>query len=364
MRPVADPLHVLHLDSADGYRGGQKQIRTLVAGLRRYAEVRQTVAVPTGAPLIGEITTLGVPVVGVPWSSPMDVRTLRRLAALLKGRCDVIHAHDSHALQISLAALGLRGGRTGVVASRRVSFPIRSPAVWRRADLVLAVSSSVRAGLLARGLEKRRVRVVHDGVDPDSDPRTRPGALRAALGLNGVAPLIGAIGALDHQKDHATFVRAAANAVRSGERQATFAVFGEGPERPGLEALISESGLDGRFLLPGHVPQAASSVADLDVFVMSSTVEGLGSAALEAMVAGIPVVLTAGGGLTDIAGEMPVIQPGDHAALSAQIVAMLTDPDARAARRTAGLDRARVFSANRMVHRTLQCYEVLRARAR
>lgn len=360
MSRVAAPLHVLHLDSADGYRGGQKQVRTLVAGLRRFAHIRQAVVAPVGAPLLAEVERFGVPAAPLRWTSPTDPRALHRLTAILRSRWDVVHAHDSHGLQLSLLALGLRGGGTRVVASRRVSFPVRSPAVWRRADLVLAVSSSVRAGLLERGLERRRVRVVHDGVDPEACPRARPGALREALGMDGSGPLVGALGALDRQKDHATFLRAAAAAVGSGETEATYAVFGEGPERVRLESAVSELGLEGRFHLPGHVADAAASLGDLDVFVMSSTVEGLGSSALEAIAAGVPVVLTAGGGLTDVAGDIPVVPPGAHRALADAITRLLADPEARAERRAAGLGRAKAFTAQRMVSRTIQCYEMLR----
>jgi glycosyltransferase involved in cell wall biosynthesis len=356
---VEYPLHVLHIDSADEYRGGQNQVRTLVAGLRRFPHVRQLVAAPVGAPLLEEVEALAVPVASLRWTSPADIRGMHGLARLLRGHWDVLHAHDSHALQLALIGLGLTGAGTRVVASRRVSFPIRSPAVWRRADLVLAVSSSVRNSLLEKGLERRRVRVVHDGVDPVSRPCPRPGALRNALGMDGTRPLVGALGALDRQKDHATFLRAAAAAIRTGESEATYAVFGEGPERARLESVVAELGLDGRFLLPGHIPNAAASLGDLDVFVMCSTVEGLGSSALEAIAAGVPAVLTAGGGLTDVAGEIPVIPPGDHQALADSLARLLADAVARAERRAAGLARARSFTAARMVERTLQCYEVL-----
>jgi glycosyltransferase involved in cell wall biosynthesis len=95
---------------------------------------------------------------------------------------------------------------------------------------------------------------------------------------------------------------------------------------------------------------------------MCSTVEGLGSSALEAIAAGVPTVLTAGGGLTDVAGEIPVIPPADHQALADSLTRLIADPVARAERRAAGLARARSFTAARMVERTLQCYEVLATR--
>ncbi|WP_301676509.1 glycosyltransferase family 4 protein [Methanoculleus methanifontis] len=72
-------------------------------------------------------------------------------------------------------------------------------------------------------------------------------------------------------------------------------IVGDGPERPALERLARDLGLDGAVTFTGFLPDYDSVVAAMKasrVFVLPSTREGFGIAALEAMACGIPVVTT------------------------------------------------------------------------
>ncbi|MCM2465214.1 glycosyltransferase family 4 protein [Methanoculleus oceani] len=72
-------------------------------------------------------------------------------------------------------------------------------------------------------------------------------------------------------------------------------VVGDGPERPALEALARDLGLDGAVTFTGFLPDHDAVIAAMKasrVFVLPSTREGFGIAALEAMACGLPVVTT------------------------------------------------------------------------
>jgi glycosyltransferase involved in cell wall biosynthesis len=233
---------------------------------------------------------------------------------------------------------------------------MRSPWMWRRPARVIAVSRAIRDAMASQGIETSRIRVVHDGVQVPSEDALRPGELRRRARVPREAPLVGAVAALVPDKGHASFIRAAAK-VLSKRPDARFAVFGEGSERSRLEALIGELGVGERVILAGYAPDAALSLADLDVFVHPSLREGLGTACLEAMVAGVPVALTSAGGLADIAGDvMPTVAPDDPAALSVEILRLLDDPELKARRSDVGRTRAHQFSVERLVDKTLDCY--------
>jgi glycosyltransferase involved in cell wall biosynthesis len=371
---VPDLPAVLHVDAAREWRGGQSQARLLVSELARRG-LEQALAARPESRLAAEVAALGVRVVPLRWRAGLDPAAVVGLArALGAGGWDVVHAHSSHALQASLLALALAGGRSALVGSRRLDFPLRSPAVWRRADVVLAVSVAVRDVLVTGGLEPARVRVVHDGVDlretalrtvPGQDARFgsgAPGRLRRAAGAGPGDLLVGTAGALVGHKDHATLLEAAAVVVRD-RPEARFVVAGEGPLRPELERLAGRLGLGSRLSLPGHLPDVAGSLGDLDLFVLSSSGEGLASASLEAMAAGVPVVLTRAGGLADVAGDvLPSVPPGDPAALAEAILRLLADPEARARVARAGRERVRAFSAVAMAERTLDAYRAVSER--
>ncbi len=355
---------VLHVDAAREWRGGQNQVRLLAAGLRERG-IEQALAVRPDSRLARECRALGVGVVGLRWRAALDPAAVWGLAReMARGRWNVVHAHSSHALQAALLGMSLAGTRAALVASRRLDFPLRSRAVWRRADLVLAVSGPVRRLLLEAGLEPARVRVIHDGVEMVARGPEPEGNLRRAAGAAAGELLVGTAGALVGHKDHATLLRAAALVLRSrpGTR---FVIAGEGPERASLERLAAELGLEGRLALPGHVPDAARHLAELDLFVMSSSGEGLGSASLEAMAAGVAVVLTTAGGLVDVAGEgIPAVPPADPGALAAAMLELLADRDARDRVARVGLERVRGFSARAMADRTLEAYAAALRRGR
>jgi len=361
---ISSPLTVLHVDSAREYRGGQNQARLLMAGLAATGSIRQALVARASSRLAREAADLDVQVHPTPWRAAVDHRALLALGRCLGEGWDVVHAHDGHALQSVLVARAFTGVGSAMVAARRVEFPVRRMFIWQRADLVLAVSRRTREVLVAQGIDRRRVEVVYSGIDP-RDVVAPPGhdaarALRVAGSAAGDQVLVAAIGALSSSKDHATFVRAAA-ILAPGYPHVRFAVFGEGPERAKLERLVREHGLDGVFRLPGRFPDAARALHGVDVFVMPSKKEGLGTACIEAMQAGRPVVATSAGGLGELAvdGAFRPVAPGDPAALAAELEPLLADREARERAGEAALRGARRFSATAMVERTLRAYRAL-----
>ena len=355
------PLRVLHIDSASEYRGGQNQARLLIRALRETTDLRQGLVASRGSRLVEEAASLGIDVRPVAWQAAIDPRPVLRIRREMRAGWDLVHAHDSHGLQTALAARMLAGGGVPIVASRRVAIPMRSPSTWRRADAIIAVSEPVRSMLRAQGIDDARIRVIHSGVSTEELAPSLPGRLREAASVAPAVPFVGAVGALTREKGHAWFVRAAAQVTREFP-DARFAVFGEGPERQALVRLATSLGLQDRVAFPGRIEQIGRSLADLDLFVMPSLSEGLGTVAVEAMLAGCPVVLSGAGGLAELAGdELPAIPPGDVAALAAEISRLLADRAARSLLAKRASARGAQFTVERMMHATLDLYRKVAA---
>lgn len=361
---ITPSLTVLHVDSAREYRGGQNQARLLMAGLEGRSDVRQALLAGAGSRLARMAADMGVTVFEVPWVAATDAHALRALRAHLSDDWDVVHAHDGHAVQAVLLSRAISGGRTRIVASRRVDFPPRTPSMWRRADLIIAVSHAIKAALLARGIDRRRIAVVHSGIDPvELEPVAdgpTAGDLRAAARAGPEHLLVAAVGALVPHKDHRTLVRAAAQ-LRERWPSTRFAVFGEGPERAALQHQVDEAGLTDRFVLPGQVDGLARVLSDIDVFAMPSRKEGLGTACIEAMMSGRPIVATSAGGLAELAaaGAFRPLPAEDPDALAGEIERLLGSVDARAEAEDAARRSAAQFTAEAMVRGTLRCYRVV-----
>lgn len=334
------------------------QVRLLVDGLAGEPGIEQAVATLSASRLEAECRELGVPVIPLPMTAGGDPRALRVLARYARSRWDVHHAHDGKALEMLLYIQALDGSNTPLVATRRFAVAPSVPRRWRRASLVLATSRSARDGLVRAGIEPNRIAVVPHGIDAEAPVAEESGTLREAIGALPEHRLVASFTALSRHRDHTTLLRAAKLLV--GRRpDVRFAVLGRGPERPRIEDLVELYGLAGRLCLPGYLPDARRYMGDLDVFVMPAFHEELTSACLEAMVAGIPVVMPS----TDVAadeggGPGPVrVPPEDPEALADAIEALLDD----GARWREAVRRGRAFArrhgAGSLVARTLRAYE-------
>lgn len=355
--PSARRLRVLHVDSGQEWQSVRDQVRLLVDGLSREPDVEQAVATLAASRLEAECEELGVPVIPLPLTRGGDPRALQALARYTRSSWDVHHAHDGKALEMLLYIQALDGSNTPLVATRRFGVAPSVPQRWRRASLVLASSRSARNGLARAGVEPNRIAVVPNGVDAEAPVAEEKGALRNAIGASPEHRLVASFTALSRHRDHTTLLRAA-KLIVSRRADARFAVLGRGPERPMIEDLVELYGLAGRVCLPGYLPDARRYMVDLDVFVMPAFHEELTSACLEAMAAGVPVVMpSAAASDGDDGGPGPVrVPPEDPEALAGAIERLLEDEGRRREAVRRGRAFARRHGAGSLVARTLRAY--------
>ena len=321
----------------------------LLRELNVLGEWAQLLVTGRGTTLARVASEGGIPVAGTPWRFGLDPRAV---ALALRGISSaasrsVVHVHDSHALALGIVAARL--ARVPLIATRR-STTVAGPA-WRVPDRVLAISGAVREALLAAGVSHSRIAVVPSGVDL----ATLGPAIHDAE-EHGNTDLI-AVGALTREKGHATLLQAFAQVV-ARHPGATLTILGDGPERASLERLALELGVHGRARLPGEATTPAPQVARAIIMVQPSLREALGTAVLEAMAVGTPVVASAVGGLSGLlAGDAGVlVPPGDPGALATAIIRLIEDPERRASLRRAAWQRVREYDIRGMAERCAQVY--------
>jgi teichuronic acid biosynthesis glycosyltransferase TuaC len=151
--------------------------------------------------------------------------------------------------------------------------------------------------------------------------------------------------------------------LRDRHPGARYRVVGDGPERPALERLAAELGVDDRIEWRGQLPhaQALDVAREADLYVMPSVDEAFGVAYVEAMAAGMPAVAALGEpGPQEIAAAgdgIVLVPPGDVSALARALDDLLSDPGRRrtlgaAARRTV----AESFTWERCGRQTVRAY--------
>jgi glycosyltransferase involved in cell wall biosynthesis len=109
----------------------------------------------------------------------------------------------------------------------------------------------------------------------------------------------------------------------------TLEIAGDGAEREKLERMIKDNGLSKHVKLLGWVKDLAKMRGNWDVYVQPSLTEGFGLAVVEAMLAGLPVVVTPGGALPELVtdGETGIVTAGfGHQELAKAIEKLITEP--------------------------------------
>jgi glycosyltransferase involved in cell wall biosynthesis len=111
--------------------------------------------------------------------------------------------------------------------------------------------------------------------------------------------------------------------------------------------------------MPGFVDDVLGHMACLDVFVLSSYLEGLGTAILDAMALGLPVVATAVGGVPDAVtpGQTGLlVPPRNPQALAQALLTLESDPGLRGRLARTGREAVRSFDVRVTIERTLAAY--------
>ena len=213
-------------------------------------------------------------------------------------------------------------------------------------------------------LPKGKVMVIRNGFDFSSlrvtaDLSAEAIATRRRFGIAGDAKVVGTVMRLSEEKRPLLWLEAAA-AVHAAEGSARFLVVGDGPMRGEIEAATKQCGMSDVVHIIGHQEDVAASVAAMDVFLLTSRVEGLPNVLIEAQALGVPVVSTLVGGVTETFEDGVTgvaVSEAEGSALAGAILHVLRDPEFVARTRQVAPAMARDrFSIERMVDETLRAY--------
>lgn len=292
-----------------------------------------------------------------PLALPATTRWARRKLAEL--RPDVLQVYLTHALVLA-AALPRSDGEVRVLshqhgmhfeAADRKLAALVDRLAGRRFDHVVACSDSVRKFLVdSYGYSPERVTSIRNGWSGT------PLKLRREH-----RPTIVCTANFSAEKGHRVLIEAFATvAERIPDSQ--LVLLGHGAEMTAVKRQVGELGLVERVQLAGFQDSIWPWLARAHVFALPSNYESLGIAVLEGMAAGLPVVATAVGGVTElvqpgVTGEL--VPPGDPAAMAEALVAILGNPDAALRMGNAGRAAAENERMSACVARYFDLYEQL-----
>jgi glycosyltransferase involved in cell wall biosynthesis len=313
---AARPLRILMVLESDftqrGGGGAESQLRTLARHLRRIGHrvSVMTPLLPYGPQITAE-RCFGIPVGRVRYPHrPLIGGSLMclRFAAFLwqRGRSyDAWHVHIGHHLGAVTCLVGSLIGKPvvvkisgwweleqGLMAPARGPFDRLARSWLKRASTVQAISTRIAGELLRHGFPADRILVLPNAVD------TSRFHLRQAPRAPGAPFTAVFVGRLVPEKGLATLLDAWAAAFR-GRSDARLRLVGGGPLDEPLRAQAAALGIAEQVELLGHRDRVEEVLAEADVGVLTSRIEGLSNTLLEFMACGLPTVASRVSGSED-----------------------------------------------------------------
>lgn len=333
--------------------GAESQLVRLACELHRAGHAVTVVVLGGDGPLGAELRAAGVPYRTARFDGFILRRPLATVTGLLRlwwhvlrARPQVVDARLAWSCMLVMPLAWLRRVPVRIAGRRAEWQSYRAQRAWQRslhrlatrcATALLANSQRVADGLVeSEGVRAERVHVIPNGLD-------LPTVLARADAPEPVGMLVANLRAVKAQGD-------LIEALALLESPPRVRLVGDGPDRAALVARVAELGLEDTVIFEGRVPYAGRLFSEVQFGLLTSHSEGLPNVVLEAMAAGLPVVATAVGGVTELVEDGVtglLVDPADPPALAQAIRTLVDDPERRAQMGAAARRRAEAYSWER-----------------
>lgn len=366
------PIKVLHLSSESTWRGGEQQIIYLVEETRKLG-VDAVIGCKRGSVVEEYCQTNDIPFHALDFKSAYDFSTAREIIKICnEGQFDLIQTHTSKSHTISVIA-GLIGLDIPQIMTRRVDFPVKDNWFskfkynYSKIARIICISETIRKITEPDIRDKSKLVTIHSGTDMKKfEPFRASNWLRQEYGLTEDVVVIGNTSAISDQKDYPTFIETAELIMRR-EYDVRFFIIGDGPQREEIQELVRKKGLEDKIIFTGFRKNITEILPSLDLFLFTSQTEGLGTSVLDAMAAGVPIVATNAGGVSEMVenkknGMLCTVK--DSECLSRSALRILDTPEFGQELVANGYETVKKFSKEKTAKSTLELYkEILKEKA-
>jgi glycosyltransferase involved in cell wall biosynthesis len=344
-------VRIVHVVTRSHRRGAEVVALELAEELDRLGHDNEILAIAfadgggttPGLPVLVRTTRLG------PRAFLEGAWRLRRQLAAVPG--DVVVAHGGSAAIVSALAVPASTAR---VWQRILGLPTETWGpikrrfwrhVARRFDAVVALTVELETEARRLGFDGP-VWIIPNARNPTRfaavDRRQAAATLREQLAIGPEVPLLGFVGHLVDQKQPELAVDVVAEMRRRG-KPAHLVIAGDGPRREAVERRIADRDAGAAVTLLGHRDDPEAVFGAVDIALITSRAEGIPGVAIEALMAGCPVVTFPVGAVDEVVenGVTGVVLPRSDVGLMAEaVVHLLADGDVRGAMSAAAATRS------------------------
>ena len=328
-----------------GIGGAEMMLLRLLKVLDTKKYEISVITLKSGGALEKEFEDLGIPLNSAEMNSVAGtIRGVSKVKRLLnKIQPDIVFCWMYHANLVG----GLAAKRSGI---KKIYWNIRNSGLkqmWKAPitsavikigallsgnipDLIIINSNQARENHIRMGFEETKMRVIHNGIDPDifqPDEEARR-IIREELNTRSSELLIGMAARFHPQKDHKTFIEAA-SLIRNRIPESRFALCGKGLDDSNKELAgwITDFDLKGKVSLLGERRDMPQIMSAFDLLILSSAYgESFPNVLAEAMSCEVPCVATDVGGSAFIVGATgSIVPPKEPVALADAAVQLLSN---------------------------------------
>ena len=310
---MKNKIKILHLTKGMELYGAQRVILNLVensSSERFDASIATFVSNRHGhGTFIEEIEKRCGNAITIKCKKRIDIHALQELIAILKKqRIDILHCHE------------MKSRLYGLIAARALNIPVvtthhnwtganRLVKVYeyldafyiRFFDQIVAVSEELKHSMLKLKVPAKRISVIINGINLKElhIDRKDISYLKKKIGIKNGTKIIGNVGRLSVEKGHKLFLTAA-KLIQKEFPAIQFLIAGDGPLKSELKFCADNLGLKESVFFTGFCSNIQQLYLLMDIFLLTSSVEGTPMAMMEAMAMGVPVVATNVGGVSKI----------------------------------------------------------------
>lgn len=284
-------MHILHVNLAKGFRGGERQTGLLIDGLaKQYPNLKQSLLVRKNSPLPNflkykeKVTIIEV-------NKPFIAHIFKA-----KKEYSLIHAHDAKACHLAYL-LSKASNNTPYVITRRMD---RAPKndwftnkVYNNTALVICLSNAI-SDIIKSYNTTTDTRIIPSMLA--SLPSNQDATDRIRISHKGKI-LVGNVGALVCKHKGQQFIIEAAKQLEKSHPQFHFLLIGQGKDEAQLKAQAQNLS---NVEFTGFKDNVGDYLSALDIFLFPSLEEGLGSTLIDAMDAQLPIIASNAGGIPDL----------------------------------------------------------------
>lgn len=333
-------IRVLYVVENTTFGGGERGFGQLSTAINKN-RFQPLMAAHPGGQLEKLAHKQGVRFFPLDMSSKFNVKTIAKLSKIIKeNRINIVHSMGSRAdFFARIACRNILSARVictiamlvegyDVSGLRKAFYKFADWYSSRYVAHYITVSEALKLSLVRKHkIPEEKVSLIYNGVELDryNPEKFKSSGLRQSLGIKDDYTIVGSVGRLVYQKGFRYLIEAA-RILHQKNFKIRVVIVGQGPEENNLKHMAETCGIINICAFMGQRFDIPQLLADFDIFVLSSVLEGLPRVVIEAMAMAKPIVAT---DLDGVREELVhnrtglIVQPENPEALAETIIQLI-----------------------------------------